>query len=97
MLGDGDEAAEGVGGGEGTLKTTGAAVGGVGDIARGVDGAELFEPQDWAGLEAAVADWIAAGCPRPAGAAATMRERYHPLVIARLHQDIYQEVLHARG
>ena len=78
------------------LKFFGAATGGVVDIATGVEGAELFAAQDWSGMEAAIARWIAAGCPRPVTAADTMRARYHPLVIARRHLEIYREVLAAK-
>jgi glycosyltransferase involved in cell wall biosynthesis len=75
------------------LKFFGAATGGVVDIASGVDGAELFAPQDWAALEEAIARWIAAGCPRPNGAAVVIRQRYHPKIIARRHLEVYREVL----
>jgi len=75
------------------LKFFGATTGGVGDIAAGVEGAELFPPQDWAAMENAIARWIEAGCPRPVSAAAGMRERYHPQVIARQHLEIYRETL----
>jgi glycosyltransferase involved in cell wall biosynthesis len=78
------------------LKFFGAAVGGVVDIASDVPGAELFAPQDWGTLEEAIARWIQAGLPRPTQAAPVMRERYHPLVIARRHQEIYQEVVSAK-
>jgi len=75
------------------LKFFGAAIGGVVDIASGVESAELFAPQDWVAMEEAIARWITSGCPRPVTTAVTMRERYHPLVIARRHQDIYRAVL----
>jgi glycosyltransferase involved in cell wall biosynthesis len=75
------------------LKFFGFATGGVVDIASGVEAAELLPPSNWPALEDAIASWIAAGCPRPATAAETMRERYHPLVIARRHVEIYREVL----
>ena len=75
------------------LKFFGAATGGVVDIAQGVDGAELFGPGDWVALEAGLTRWLAVGAPRPANAAAVMRARYHPLVIARRHLEIYREVL----
>ncbi len=78
------------------LKFFGAATGGVPDIAAGIEGAELFPAGDWAAFEGSLARWIEAGCPRPTTAAAVMRERYHPLVIARRHLDIYREVLGRR-
>ena len=75
------------------LKFFGAGVGGVVEIAGGVDGAELFAPDDFIGLENALARWLAADCPAPRQVAETMRRRYHPEVIARRHLEIYREVL----
>lgn len=75
------------------LKFFGAATGGVPDIAGGVDGAELFPATDFPALESALARWLAAGCPPPRAAAAVMRARYHPAVVARRHLEIYREVL----
>jgi glycosyltransferase involved in cell wall biosynthesis len=75
------------------LKLFAAGVGGVVDIASGVEGAELFAAEDWTGLEQAVARWIQSGHPRPSAAAAVMRERYHPDIVARQHLEIYQKVL----
>ena len=75
------------------VKFFGFGVAGVNDIADGVEGAEVVADDDWAGLQAAICRWARAGCPRPLTAAATMRERYHPQVIATKHLDIYREVL----
>jgi glycosyltransferase involved in cell wall biosynthesis len=75
------------------LKFFGARLGGIRDIADDVPGAELFAADDWRGLSAAIGRWIAAGFPRPEGAAALMRARYHPDVIARQHIAIYRDVL----
>jgi glycosyltransferase involved in cell wall biosynthesis len=75
------------------LKFFGARLGGIVDIAAEAPGAELIDGQDWAGLTEAVARWVRAGCPRPSGASALMRERYEAGVIARRHLEIYQEVL----
>jgi glycosyltransferase involved in cell wall biosynthesis len=75
-------------------KFFGANTGGVGEIARNIDGAELFPPTDFTALQKAIKHWLEAGCPQPARAAIEMRERYHPLVIARRHLEIYREVLH---
>ncbi len=75
------------------LKFFGATTGGVTDIAKDVDGAELFPADDFDSLENSIARWLEAGCPQPKTAAATMRARYHPEVIARRHLEIYREVL----
>ena len=78
------------------LKFFGARLGGVADLAQDMPGAELFAEDDWAGLTAAIARWIAAGHPRPIGAAAIIRERYRPETIARRHVEIYREIIAAR-
>jgi glycosyltransferase involved in cell wall biosynthesis len=75
------------------LKFFGARLGGIVDIAKDMPGAELFAPDDWPGLTAAIARWIAGGHPRPTGTAALIRERYHPETIARRHVEIYRELL----
>ena len=77
------------------LKLSGASVGGLIDIAANVEGAELLPMNDWAALENSIARWLKAGCPRPSGAAAIMRQRYHPEVIACQHVEIYREFLRA--
>jgi len=79
------------------LKLFGTRTGGIVEIAEGAPGAELFEQDDWAGLTDAIARWIGEGHPRPAGAAALMRNRYHPEVFARQHLEIYREVLELRS
>ena len=68
-------------------------VGGVRDIADGVEGAELFPVGNDDALAAAIGNWVQKGCPQPASAAAEMRRRYHPEVIAKRHVEIYHEVL----
>ena len=75
------------------LKFFGPRLGGILDIAGDAPDAELFAPDDWQGLTAAIARWIRGGYPPAAGAAAVMRARYHPLVIAQRHMEIYREVL----
>jgi glycosyltransferase involved in cell wall biosynthesis len=75
------------------LKFFGAAVGGGVEIAGGVEGAELFQENDFSALETALANWLNSGCPRPQNAAAAMRARYHPEVVARRHIEIYREAL----
>lgn len=75
------------------LKFFGTEIGGVPDIARGVEGAELFALGDEAGLEEAIARWLLSARTRPQTAAREMRMRYHPDVIAKQHVEIYREVL----
>ncbi len=75
------------------LKFFGTDLGGIRDIAGGVEGAELFPLEDRDALQAAIAAWLQAGSPRPIAAAAEMRRRYHPEIIARQHVEIYREVL----
>lgn len=75
------------------LKVFAVKTGGIIDIATDVPGAELFSAQDWQGLEQAIMRWVHNGHARPGGAADIMRQRYHPVVIARRHLEIYKEVL----
>lgn len=78
------------------LKFIGFKTSGVSDIVDGVDDAEAFEDLDWAGFKAALRRWIEAGATRPRTASATMRERYHPIKIARSHLEVYREVVESR-
>ena len=75
------------------LKFFGTNIGGLRDIAGGVEGAELFELEDSAALHAAVVNWLRAGCSRPQTANVEMKNRYHPNIIASRHEDIYRELL----
>lgn len=75
------------------LKLFASRVGGVPEIAQGVPETELLGVDDWNGLTTAISNWLRRGAPHPNGAAATMRSRYAPPVIARRHIEIYQEVL----
>jgi glycosyltransferase involved in cell wall biosynthesis len=75
------------------LKFFGSATGGIVDIADGVEGAELFAPQDWIEMEMAIVNWHQAGCSQPCSAARIMHMRYHPKVIARQHLEIYRQIV----
>jgi glycosyltransferase involved in cell wall biosynthesis len=75
------------------LKFFGARVGGIVDSAGPMPAAELFAPDDWPGLTAAIARWIAQGHPRPVGNNAIVREKYLPVALAKRHVEIYREVL----
>lgn len=67
-------------------------VGGIVDISSG-DCTELFGMEDWEGLEDGIANWMENGCPQPTEATDSMRERFHPKVIANRHLEIYREAL----
>ena len=73
------------------LKFFGSNLGGIVDIARGIDGAELHD--DFESLQAGITRWLDAGAPAPALAADEIAKRYHPRVIAERHLEIYREVL----
>jgi len=75
------------------LKFFGTTVGGIPDIARGVEGVELFSLDDQSSLRVAAENWLRKGCPRPLSAAREMRTRYHPKIIALRHLEIYREFL----
>jgi glycosyltransferase involved in cell wall biosynthesis len=77
------------------LKLFVSRIGGIIDIAQGLEGAELFEASSLNELTNSVERWIKAGFPAPTGAAGTMRSRYHPKAIAERHLEIYQEILQA--
>jgi glycosyltransferase involved in cell wall biosynthesis len=73
------------------LRFFGATVGGIRDIADGVDGAQLHD--DFESLENGIARWLDFGAPRSDDASSIMSSRYHPEVIGRRHIEIYREVL----
>ena len=75
------------------LKFFGSRLGGIIDISRGVELAELHDSNDWTGLRSSIQEWLAGGAPRPETAATTMKQRYDPCVIALRHLEIYREVL----
>jgi glycosyltransferase involved in cell wall biosynthesis len=74
------------------LKFFGSRTGGLLDITQGVDSAELFAGHDQVRLRDAIANWIELGCLRPADSASIVRERNHPDVIARRHEEIYRDI-----
>jgi glycosyltransferase involved in cell wall biosynthesis len=73
------------------LKFFGAKLGGIVNIADGIDGAELHD--DFASLQAGIIRWLDAGAPAPAQATEEIARRYHPVVVAKEHLKIYREVL----
>ncbi len=73
------------------LKFFGTDVGGLRDIAEGVDGAERYP--DIPSLVQGIADWIDQGGVIPRQAAQHIAERYHPDAIARSHLEIYRSIL----
>jgi glycosyltransferase involved in cell wall biosynthesis len=75
------------------LKFFGARLGGIIDIAQGIEGAELFEASSLSELTSSVEHWIKTGFPRPRDAAGAIRSRYHPKATAERHLEIYREVV----
>jgi glycosyltransferase involved in cell wall biosynthesis len=73
------------------LRFFGATVGGIRDIATGVESAQLHD--DFESLEHGIAHWLDSGAPRSDDASFIMSSRYHPEVIGRRHIEIYREVL----
>ena len=79
------------------LKLFAAKVGGIVDIAEGVQDAELFDADDWSGLEYSLKAWIDTPTPPSFISQDLMESRYHPKVIAARHLEIYREVLSGRS
>ena len=77
------------------LKMFCANVGGLKDICANVPGVELFSTPDWPGLEEHICSWHEQGASRSECGVSLMRDRYHPKVIAKMHLDIYHELLRA--
>lgn len=77
------------------LKLFAAKVGGIVDIAKGVQDAELFDVDDLPGLEYSLKAWIHNPVPPSPFSRVLMESRYHPKVIAARHLEIYQSVLNA--
>jgi glycosyltransferase involved in cell wall biosynthesis len=75
------------------LKFFGSSTGGVIDITEGVEGAELFDPDDWSSMSDGISNWITSGYPLLVSANRIIEERYYPRVIAKKHLEIYHEVL----
>lgn len=75
------------------LKLFASKIGGISDIASGVPEADLFDPEDWAGLSRALSAWLEKPSLSSAQTQNLMKFRYHPNVIAARHIEIYREVL----
>ena len=78
------------------LKLFASNVGGIRDIASGVPDAELFEPEDWAGLSRGLSAWLEKPNLSSAQTQNLMKSRYHPKTIASRHLEIYREVIASR-
>jgi glycosyltransferase involved in cell wall biosynthesis len=79
------------------LKLFGSRVGGIPDIAQGVEGVDLFEPGAVDELSDALQQWLKKGFPRLTSAADTIRSRYCPATVAVEHVRIYQQILENCG
>jgi glycosyltransferase involved in cell wall biosynthesis len=78
------------------LKLFASKIGGISDIASGVPDAELFEPEDWAGLSRGLSAWLEKPNLSSAQTQNLMKSRYHPKTIASRHLEIYREVTASR-
>jgi glycosyltransferase involved in cell wall biosynthesis len=74
------------------LKFFGFRVGGVPDIAESGSGAVLLPAGDWQSLTESLAAWLEAGSPMPEPTQESIRQRYHPAVVAQRHVEIYREL-----
>jgi glycosyltransferase involved in cell wall biosynthesis len=75
------------------LKLFASRVGGIPDIAQGVEGVDLFESGAVGKLSETLEQWLKGGFPRPQSAAETIRARYCPDRVAVEHVRIYQQIL----
>ncbi|TAE86074.1 MAG: glycosyltransferase [Verrucomicrobia bacterium] len=73
------------------LKFFGSNLGGIVDIASGIEGAELHE--NFESLGTGVLRWLDAGAPTPQSASRDVELRYHPHVVAERHLEIYRELI----
>lgn len=75
------------------VKVFASKTGGIPDIVAGVDGVELFDVDDWQSMAQSIESWLKSGSPLLISAGEHMRTRYHPLVVARRHLEVYRELL----
>jgi glycosyltransferase involved in cell wall biosynthesis len=75
------------------LKVFGFETGGLKDITEGATGPVLVAPDNWSALEREISKWLTHGFPPTPPNHNLMASRYHPLVVARRHLEIYREVL----
>jgi glycosyltransferase involved in cell wall biosynthesis len=75
------------------LKLFAAKVGGIVDITKGVQDAELFDADDWPDLEYSLKAWIDKPTSLSSLSRDLMESRYHPKVVATKHLEIYRAVL----
>jgi glycosyltransferase involved in cell wall biosynthesis len=71
-------------------------VGCIHDIAAGVPDVQIFPLQDWRGLQDALRIWLRQADfnrPKPAAAPEVLVQRYHPIVVAQRHLQVYRDVL----
>jgi glycosyltransferase involved in cell wall biosynthesis len=71
-------------------------VGAVRKIAQGVAGVEIFAPDDWDGMQAAVQKWLLSDesrKPHPQKPPPEFVQAFHPVSVAKRHLEIYRAVL----
>jgi len=73
------------------LKFFGSNLGGIKDIAHGIEGAELHA--NFESLKSGIIKWLTLGALSPKSSATEIAARYHPKVVAEQHVEIYKEFL----
>ena len=74
------------------LKVFAAATGGIPDVVKDCECVELLDPNDWVLLAERISAWIEKGMPLGASSK-VIYNRYSPLMIAKMHADIYRKII----
>jgi glycosyltransferase involved in cell wall biosynthesis len=75
----------------------GFAVGGMSEICRGTKSEDLNKVGNWEDLSKQILGWLNQSLRRDEAGAMQMRARYHPVVIAQKHLEIYRELFRTRS
>ncbi len=78
------------------MKFFGSCVGGIKDIVRGVSGADLYDADNWGLIKEGIQSWVLRGGIMPESADSLMRQRYHPEIIAKQHEQIYLDLIQVK-
>ena len=75
----------------------GFAVGGMSEICRGTKSEDLNKVGNWEDLSKQILGWLNQSLRRDEAGAMQMHARYHPVVIAQKHLEIYRELFRTRS